>query len=174
MANTMTKSNDSIIQLSNYSIVKLFNCFIVTLVVCFIVSLIHCSILVPPVFAADPGGVMTLPTPTPTSSEELKRFPSEKTTDLMRSIYEEGFFQTNIGIFLSKAIDAIIVAGGLLVLLFLLWGAVEWLTSEGDKEKLTGARDKIIHAIIGLAILVSIYAVWRLVIHFLGLGNIFP
>lgn len=37
-------------------------------------------------------------------------------------------------------------------LIFLIWGAIKWITSGGDKEKLAGARSTILHAIIGFII----------------------
>lgn len=35
---------------------------------------------------------------------------------------------------------------------YLLWGGIDWITSEGDKEKKKRAKDKVTWAIIGLAI----------------------
>lgn len=96
------------------------------------------------------------------------------TTDLGGEIGIRGFFQTELGQFLSKGITAAIIVGAILVLLYLLWGAIDWLTSEGDKDKLSSARSKIIQGIIGLALLVAVWAVWRLVLEFLGLEGSFP
>jgi len=99
---------------------------------------------------------------------------AKKTTDLKLIIEQSGFFQTEIGEFVSKAVDAAIIFGSLLCLGYLMWGAVDWLTSEGDKEKYTSARQKIMHAIMGLGILVSVFAIWQILLHFFGLSAIFP
>ena len=37
--------------------------------------------------------------------------------------------------------------------IYLMWGALEWILSGGDKEKVASARKKITHAMIGLLIL---------------------
>ena len=49
------------------------------------------------------------------------------------------FFTNLVGLFYSVAAIALI--------LMLLWGAFEWITSGGDKEKLAAAQRRIINAI---------------------------
>lgn len=50
---------------------------------------------------------------------------------------------------------ALITVGGLAVLIFFLWGALEWIMAGGDTGKMQKARDKITQSVIGLIILVS-------------------
>ena len=40
----------------------------------------------------------------------------------------------------------------ILSLSYLIWGAIDFITSEGDKEKKKNAKNKIIYAIVGLTI----------------------
>jgi len=54
------------------------------------------------------------------------------------------------------------VVGGLALLLFLIWGAIDWLMSEGDQEKLKNAKNKILHALAGMGILAASYAMVKL------------
>jgi hypothetical protein len=49
------------------------------------------------------------------------------------------------------------IGGGLILLLYLIWGAIDWMMSEGDPEKLKSARSKIIHAGAGMALLAASY-----------------
>ncbi len=49
--------------------------------------------------------------------------------------------------------------GAFLVLGYFIWGAFDWLTSAGEKGKLESARNKMIHSVIGLVILVSLYTI---------------
>lgn len=58
---------------------------------------------------------------------------------------------------------AAVIAGGLALLLYLIWGSFEWLTSGGDKEKLTTARGRILNAVIGMALLVGSVAIISLI-----------
>ncbi len=52
-----------------------------------------------------------------------------------------------------------VAVGGLLTIMYFLWGAFEWLMSEGDSGKLQKARNKMMHAAIGLLILVSAFII---------------
>lgn len=60
---------------------------------------------------------------------------------------------TPIGTILSNALIIIFIFAALLVLFYLIWGAFDWITSGGDKEKVGSARKKIYAALIGFAIL---------------------
>ncbi|PIS08906.1 hypothetical protein COT75_04440 [Candidatus Beckwithbacteria bacterium CG10_big_fil_rev_8_21_14_0_10_34_10] len=62
----------------------------------------------------------------------------------------------------------IVVLGGLALLVFLIWGAIDWIMSEGDQEKLKSARLKITHAMAGMAILAASYAIIALFKNFFG------
>lgn len=60
---------------------------------------------------------------------------------------------TSTGKIISTGLQIIFIFAGLAVLVFLVWGAFDWITSGGDKEKIAGARRKITNAIIGLFLL---------------------
>lgn len=96
-----------------------------------------------------------------------------QTTDLETLIDQSNFFQTDIGEIIGAGLQAVLIVGSLLVLGYLIWGAIDWLTSEGDKEKYTAARNKIMHAIIGLVIIAVAYVIWKILIFFLGLSGEF-
>lgn len=70
--------------------------------------------------------------------------------------------------FLSNFI-ALVYGLALVVLIFmLLWGAYDWMISEGDKEKVEGARKKIINAIIGIILFAVAFAVIQIIGQFTG------
>ncbi len=62
----------------------------------------------------------------------------------------------------------------LVVLVMLIWGAFEWITSGGDKDSVGKARNRIINALIGLAVLAVAFALAKIAGQFLGfdLSNI--
>jgi len=64
-----------------------------------------------------------------------------------------------LAFFFVRLWQTIVIAGAIAMILFIVWGAMDWLMSEGDKEKITRARNKITHALIGLGLLVLSYAI---------------
>lgn len=61
---------------------------------------------------------------------------------------------------LSTAINITLIIGGILVLAYGLWGAIEFITSGGEQEKVTKARDKITYAFTGAVLLIVVLAVF--------------
>lgn len=76
---------------------------------------------------------------------------------------------TGIGGLISGLMNAIMVIGVLMVLFFFVYGAVEWITSGGEKGKTESARNKMTHAVIGLIVLSATLAIFMLVQRFLGI-----
>lgn len=60
---------------------------------------------------------------------------------------------TSTGNLIASALQIVSIIAVLAVLIFLVWGAFDWITSGGDKEKIAGARKKMTNAIIGLFLL---------------------
>lgn len=76
---------------------------------------------------------------------------------------------TPLGTLLSNALYIIVAVAALLVLVFLIIGAFNWITSGGDKEKVGSARKTIFAALIGLAILALSFLIVRVVGQFLNI-----
>ncbi|HEX9817330.1 MAG TPA: hypothetical protein VGA89_00320 [Patescibacteria group bacterium] len=55
--------------------------------------------------------------------------------------------------------SSVIGIGGIVVLVFFIWGALEWITSGGDKGKLENARNRITQAVVGMIILVGSFVI---------------
>lgn len=68
------------------------------------------------------------------------------------------FGNNGAGSLISFGITVLIVLAIILALIYLLWNALRWITSEGDKQKIQGARQGITYAIIGL--LVAFFAIF--------------
>lgn len=62
-----------------------------------------------------------------------------------------------------------IVIAALVLLLYLIWGGIEWITSGGDKGKVEKARNRITQAVIGVIVLSASTAIFMLVQNFLGI-----
>ena len=61
--------------------------------------------------------------------------------------------------FIARLWQTAVIAGSLMLIIYLIWGAVDWLMSEGDPEKLKNAKNKIIHSFFGLGLLAASFAI---------------
>ncbi len=77
---------------------------------------------------------------------------------------------TDLGGFISSVIGLGIILAAVACLLYLIWGGFDWITSGGDKTGIENARNKITHALIGLTIVVAVWAIFGLVQTFLGVN----
>jgi hypothetical protein len=80
--------------------------------------------------------------------------------------------QRNVGNLLSFFIKLLFAVGGVLMLIYLILGGVRYITSGGDKVQAQAARDMITHALIGIIIIASSYAIANLLNTLFGI-NIF-
>ena len=65
-------------------------------------------------------------------------------------------------LFLTNFIQLGFVIAAVVFFFMLLWGAVEYITAGGDKERTSASTKRLTGAIVGLSILFSLYVVLRL------------
>lgn len=66
-------------------------------------------------------------------------------------------FANSLGDVVTKIVVPIFSIATIIVTLYFLWGAWDWLVSEGDKQKVADARNKITQAIVGFLILILVF-----------------
>ena len=76
----------------------------------------------------------------------------------------------SLGKFISASITLAFIIAAIAVLVMLVWGAIEWIFSAGEKEAVGKARNRIINALIGLAILAVAVALAQVFGHFVGIN----
>lgn len=62
---------------------------------------------------------------------------------------------------IGLVIQWLFVSGILIFILFFFISAFKWMTSQGDKNSLENARQGLLHAIVGLVILFSLFAILK-------------
>lgn len=82
-----------------------------------------------------------------------------------------GFAQSFQQLF-NSILSAVMMICALLVLFYLIAGALQWITSGGDKGKIEQARNKMFAAVVGIIIVASSYAILILVLNFLGFESL--
>jgi cytochrome bd-type quinol oxidase subunit 2 len=75
----------------------------------------------------------------------------------------------SFGDLFSKGVNMFLIVGALIAIFYLMWAGINWIQSEGDKEKLAKARLKMTQAIIGLLILFSVWTIWVLIVTTFGI-----
>ncbi len=73
-----------------------------------------------------------------------------------------------ISFFLNNLITLIYIVGAIIFVFMLLWGALEWIMSGGEKEKVGNAQKRITHALIGITLMAIAFAILKAVGTFLG------
>lgn len=73
-----------------------------------------------------------------------------------------------VGNLIASIVGAFFIIGFVMALIYLILGAIEWVNSGGEKAGLENARNKITHAIVGLIIIASSWAIMFLVGQFVG------
>ena len=94
------------------------------------------------------------------------------TVDIQGNLEEipqgESLVATPFSQVIASAVNGFIIIGALLLLLYLLMGAVNWITAGGDKGKVEAARNKIIQSVIGFIVLIAVWGLYVLMLNILG------
>ena len=77
----------------------------------------------------------------------------------------EGYFSK----LLPAAVTFSLIAGSVIFLFMLIWGAIEWISSGGDKQHLESARGRITNALVGIVILFATFAIVSVLETFFGI-----
>lgn len=75
-----------------------------------------------------------------------------------------------LGKFIRLGISLIFIVGVIIFFFTLLSGGVRWISAGSDKTHLEGAQKQITHALVGLAILFTGFAIIQLVEHLFGIS----
>lgn len=75
-----------------------------------------------------------------------------------------GLSNRSVPSIIGTAIKVILGLFGTVALGFVIWGGVTWLFSKGDSAKIKSARDRMVAAVVGLAIIAASYAITDFII----------
>jgi len=68
----------------------------------------------------------------------------------------------------------LVIVGGLAVLIWTIWGALDWIMAGSNPDRLKSAKEKMFNGIFGLAILVLSYLIVKLISTITGLNILNP
>ncbi len=91
--------------------------------------------------------------------------------------YDGGVIDTNtapklscVWIVLQNVINAALILAGVVAVFLIIWSGFQYVTSNGDKEKVDSARKRLTYAIIGLVFIFSSFMILRFISTFTGVG----
>ncbi len=96
--------------------------------------------------------------------------PSTDVGSISYSNVKLGFQIPSFDAVLTFIIRGFFIVAGLVALLYLLMGALAWITSGGNKENVDKAREKIQAALIGVILVFVVLAIVGVVENMLNLG----
>jgi len=69
---------------------------------------------------------------------------------------------------IQASLNLLTIFGAIVTLIFIIYGGILWVTSQGDKQRLDKARRTITFSIIGLIIMVLAFVIVQIIGYFLG------
>ena len=91
-----------------------------------------------------------------------QKFTNPVVGDTLKSL-EKGESDQFLTTFLPKGISLLLIVGSLGFFFMLVWGAVTWILSGGDKAGVESAKNKITSALIGFVVLMATFAIIGLI-----------
>ncbi len=73
------------------------------------------------------------------------------------------------GKFIGSIVGVLLLAGSIWAFFQLLLGGLQWISSSGDKAALEKAQKRITNALIGLLIVFAFWAVYLVILQYLGI-----
>jgi len=85
-----------------------------------------------------------------------------------------GFGDKEIGDLIGLAINWAVAIGAIATLAYIIFGGFKYVTAGDDAEQAEGGRASITNGVIGLIIIASAFAIFKLLVNILNLDTIFP
>ena len=73
---------------------------------------------------------------------------------------------------LKLGINWLFIAAGVLAVIYVLWSGIQYITSQGDPARVSGAKQRLLYAIIGLVVVIGSYIIVNTVLGILGVGAV--
>ena len=68
-----------------------------------------------------------------------------------------------LGKVLMTTVQTFVLFAAFAALIYLLWGAIQWITSGGEQEKLEKSRLQMTHAVLGIILLIAVLGIFTVI-----------
>lgn len=69
---------------------------------------------------------------------------------------------------INLGFNLLFVVGVIITIALVIYSGIQWTLSGGDKEKISSARARLTYAIIGLVVIITAFAIVKIVLSLLG------
>lgn len=77
----------------------------------------------------------------------------------------------NIGDIINNVVPFVMALAGIILFFVLMWGGLDYVTSQGMPEKIKSANAKITAGVIGFVLLVISFLITRVIAYIFGVGQ---
>lgn len=81
---------------------------------------------------------------------------------------------SNFEHFISNAIAALTIIGGLFFIFYFVMGGLNWITAGGEQGKITKARDQMVQGVVGMIVIIISYGLIGVVGALVGFDFLHP
>lgn len=113
---------------------------------------------------------MNIASPLPSYGPQSRDVTNPIFNEKLQGILAGGNGASFLNIFIPNLIGLLIVSGIVIFIFTMFLGAINWISSGGDKALLEKSKDRITNAIIGLVIMLSIFAILKILESFFGIN----
>jgi len=75
-----------------------------------------------------------------------------------------------LGNLISNILNAMMIAGAIILLIMIIWAGIAWASSGDNKERMQGAQKRLTNAIIGFIIIICVFAIANFIGSIFGIG----
>ncbi|MBI4040141.1 hypothetical protein HY389_02195 [Candidatus Daviesbacteria bacterium] len=86
----------------------------------------------------------------------------------IRNLTNQGSGAAGLSLFFTRVVQLIYLAAGIIFVFMVIFSALQWITSGGDKEAVGKARARLTYAIIGITILSLTFVILNVLGNILG------
>jgi len=72
---------------------------------------------------------------------------------------------------IGMALNVLVFISGAVFIAYLIFGAYKFLTAQGDPKGIAGAKQSLTHSVIGLCIVIGVFAINAIVVGILGVDS---
>lgn len=72
---------------------------------------------------------------------------------------------------LARGLNILLYASGAVFTGYLIFGAYKFATAQGDPKGISGAKQTLTHAFMGLSIVIGVFAINAIIVNILGIGG---